>query len=243
MIDYWKLTKDFKIGDIVQKFMPGRGGELSPYHGRVTACLPGIGFVDIQWPFGNERVSPEELVRVNPEFTAYLPPSLDFSWYPGQDAQRAQLREASKIPANLWRDIEVPAGFHKELAKLFHRGAGEVPAYDELWHRYASFADDEALRDEVQKFYLFARNSMDLYLREAARKTATYWAAQGRQHRATQQEIAAGKPNCPRCGTQMRKTVYKMAEGIRTKLFACPQDLFIIKRDDIFGPDGAPVAW
>ena len=242
MIDYWKLTKDFKIGDIVQKFMPGNS-ELSPYHGRVTAVLPGIGFVDVQWPFGNERVSPEDMVRVNPEFTAYLPPSLDFSWYPGQDAQRAQLRAASKIPANLWRSTEVPPGFHKEMAKLFHKGTDEVRTYDELWHRFASFAEDEPIRDEVKKFYLFARNSAGMFLQQLARKTATYWAAQGRQHRATRQEIASGRPNCPRCGNPMRKTVYKMAEGVRTKLFACPNDLFIIKRDDIFGPDGAPVGW
>lgn len=245
MIDYWKLTKDFAVGDPVQKFMPGRSGTLSPYHGTVMAVLPGIGFVDVQWPFGVERVSPEDLVRVNPEMLAYLPPSLDLdlSWYPGQDVQLSQLRKASKVPANLWRSTEVPPGFHKELAKLFHRGAEEVQAYDELWHRYASFADDEALRDEVAKFYTVSRNATDLYFQMVADKTATYWMSGDRQHRATKAEIEQGKPNCPRCGKTMRKAIYKMKGGVRMRLFICPKDLYIIKREDIFGPDGKPVEW
>lgn len=236
MIDYWKLTKDFKPGDFVQKYIPSRSVSLSPYVGRVTAVLHGIGFLDVQWPFDNERVSPEEVVKVNKEFAAYLPPSLNFSYYPGLE----QKREASK---GQWRSIELPAGFHKELARLFHKGAHEVRAYDELWHRYASFSDDTALRDEVQRFYRFASNSVDLFISEFVRKTATYWAAQNRTHRATRAEVDNRCPNCPRCGTAMRKTTYKMSEGQRTRLFACPKDLYLIKQDDILGPGGEPVAW
>lgn len=235
-IDYWKLTKDYAPGDVVQKYMPGRGGGLSPYYGRVTAVMRGIGFVDVQWPFGNERVSPEDLVKLNPEFIQYLPPSLDFSWYPGQDT-----RQASK---GSWRrDVELPPGFHKELAKVFHKGAGEVQAYDELWHRYATVTEDEPLRDEIRKFYTFARNAFMLFFKAHAAKTATYWMAQDRQHRATRKEVQAKRPNCPRCGTPMRKATYKMREGQKERLFACPTDLYLIKQTDILGPDGSPVEW
>jgi hypothetical protein len=238
MIDYWKLTKDFAPGDFVQKYIPSRSVSLSPYVGRVTAVLRGIGFLDVQWPFGNERVSPEEVVKVNKEFAAYLPPSMDFSYYPGLEQLRA--RSAS---TNLWRSTELPAGFHKELARLFHREASEVQAYDELWHRYASFSDDEALRDEVGKFYRFAANAVDLLIAEVARKTATYWAAQNRTHRATRAEVDALQPNCPKCGTSMRKATYKMAEGQKVKLFACPKDLYLIRQTDIMGPGGEPIVW
>jgi hypothetical protein len=242
MIDYWRLTRDFQIGDTVQKFMPGRSGDLSPYHGRVTAVLPGIGFVDVQWPFGNERVSPEDLIKLNPKFVAYLPPTLDFSWYPGQDTQ-TELRKASNVPSNLWRTIEVPQGFHKVLAKIWNRGANEVQAYDELWHRYASYSDDSILRDEVAKFYAFSRNAAEMFFQTLVNRTATYWMAQNRQHRATNEEIERRKPNCPRCGLSMRKATYKMREGQRVKLFVCPKDFYILKREDIFGPDGNPVEW
>lgn len=237
-IDYWKLTKDFGPGDFVQKFIPGQT-DLSPFYGRVTAVLSGIGFVDVQWPFGNERVSPEELVRVNPEFVYYLPPTLDFSYYPGMDVEKSKAASRKK----LWAAEELPPGFHRELAKLWSKGAGEVRAYDELWFRFASHnVNDEALRNEVQKFYLFGKNAADLYFGQVAR-TATYWVSQNRTHRATKTEVDAGKPNCPKCGSTMRKTLYKMREGQRVRLFACPKDLFIIRQQDIMGPGGEPVAW
>lgn len=233
-IDYWKLTKDFSVGDCVQQVVVGGG--LTPYVGRVLAVMPGIGFVDVQWPFGSERVSPENLVRVNPEFVQYLPPSLAFSYFPGLDAKTATAQ-------GLWRSVEVPPGFHKELAKVFHRRASEVKAYDELWHRFASFSDDESIRDEVAKFYRFSANSMDMYLSHVANKTAMYWAAQNRQHRATKSEVEAKRPNCPKCGNQMRKATYKMNKGARTRLFACPKDLYLIKQSDIMGPGGEPIEW
>ncbi len=232
-LDYWKLTKDFAPGDCVQQVLLGQG--VTPYVGRVTAVMRGIGFVDVQWPFGNERISPEELIRVNPKFLSFLPPSVTFDYFPGMDA-----KVASK---GLWRSTEVPVGFHKELAKLYHRGTHEVRAYDELWHRYASFSDDAAIRDEVGKFYRFAYNTLTMYLDQAAQKTATYWAAQNRQHRATRSEVETRCPTCPKCGSAMRKATYKMDKGARARLFACPKDLYLIKQTDILGPEGQPVEW
>lgn len=233
-IDYWALTKDYSPGDLVQQVVLGQG--LAPYVGRVTAVMPGIGFLDVQWPFGNERVSPEFLVKVNPKFTQFLPPSLNFSYFPGQDA--------TKTASSPWRTTEVPPGFHKELARLYNKGAREVRAYNELWHRYASFSDDEAIRDEVAKFYRFAYNSLDMYLDQYVQsKTAMYWVSQNRTHRATKSEVAARSPNCPRCGTAMRKATYKMDKGARARLFACPKDLYLIKQTDILGPEGQPVDW
>lgn len=233
-IDYWKLTKDFSVGDFVQRVLPGQG--VTPYMGRILASLPGIGFVDVQWPFGTERVSPEELIHVNKQLSPYLPPTLTFSYFPGMDASKA----ASTTP---WRINEVPPGFHRELARLYYKQATDLQAYDELWHRFASFSDDEVIRDEVEKFYRFGSNLLDLILGLYAAKTATYWVSQNRQHRATKAEVQAGCPNCPRCGTAMRKTTYKMMEGQRMRLFACPQDLYLIKQTDILGPQGEPVGW
>lgn len=222
------------MGDCVQQLIHGVG--LTPYVGRVTAVLRGIGFLDVQWPFGNERVSPEDLVRVNMEFSQYLPPSLTFSYFPGLDVTKT-------AAAKEWRGIEVPPHFHRELAKAYYKGASEVQAYDELWHRFASFSDDEAIRDEVSKFYRFAYNSCSLYIDQIARKTAVYWAAQNRQHRATRGEVDGRRPNCPKCGNTMRKATYKMDKGARMRLFACPKDLYLIKQTDILGPGGEPVEW
>ena len=234
MIDYWKLVKDFAPGDAVQRFAPGVSGGLSPFLGRVTAVHKGTGFVDVQWPSGNERVPVEDLVRVNPDFAKYLPPSLNFSWYPGFD-----VKQASGTP---WRTDVFHPDFYIAAANQWLHGVDEVTAYDELWHKYGSRYDDELLRAEVAKLYAFGRNSATLRLRTHM-KTSAYWVAQNRQYRVTSEELRAMKPSCPKCGTLMRKTTYKMTRGVRERLFACPKCLFLIKRENLLSPDGQPVEW
>ena len=67
-------------------------------------------------------------------------------------------------------------------------------------------------------------------------KVAVYWAAKGRQYRPCKTEIETGKLTCPRCeDAYLRKTLYKMEEGARVKLFVCPECLFIVRRDDVLG--------
>lgn len=236
-IDYWQLSKDFRPGDLVQKFMPGRS-EVSPYTGRVIAVLSGIGFLDVQWPFGAERVSPEEVLKVNPEFVRFLPPSLNTSYYPGYDA--APPKTAA---AQLWRTTEVPPDFHRRLAQLFHKGLRPLRAYDELWHQYRT-ADDEAMRDEVSKFYRVAFNLVTAIILEQARnKSAAYWAGADRKYRATRDELTSKKLGCPRCKSAMRRATYKMEGGQRMKLLACTSCMHLVKQADILGPDGEPVEW
>ena len=94
------------------------------------------------------------------------------SYYPGLDAQP----KTAALAKNLW-NRDLPVGFHLELARVFHKGASSVQAYDHLWHHYRE-ADDEALREEVNKFYRLAYNSVTaLIVQEARKKDAAYWAA------------------------------------------------------------------
>lgn len=243
MIDYWKLVKDFSVGDAVQRFAPSSGGTLSPFAGRVTAVHRGLGFLDVQFPYGNERMSPEDVVRVDPKITGLLPPEFDQS-YATYDVQKARSRWASANGSKLWRGSDLPPGFYKELARAWSQGTGEVAAYDTLWHRYAAEGVlDTDLRDEVSKFYRVASKLSDLRIQQHAVKTAAYWVAQNRQYRVTSQELQGRKPVCPKCATQMRKTTYKMDKGARMRLFACPKDLFLIRTTDILGPGGEPIEW
>lgn len=241
MIDFWKLTADFSQGDIVQRHSPGAGGySLSPFVGRVTAVHRGLGVVDVNWPYGNERMSPDEIVRVDPKISTWLPPEFDQS-YMSYDIQKARSKWAS---STLWKGSSLPAGFYHELAKAWSQGFEEVAAYDNLWHRYsAQGVSDDSIRDEVSKFYRVASNLTDLRIRQHAVKTAAYWIAQNRQYRATLEDMQARRPVCPKCATRMRKTTYKMDKGARIRLFACPRDLFLIKVTDILGPQGEPVEW
>ena len=238
MIDFWELAKDFKAGDSVQKFMPADPGGLSPFVGRVTSVHRGLGCVDVQWPFGVERVTPDELVRVNLDLQRYLPPTLD------QTYDSYDVRGGKKAALQVWRTIELPAGFHRDLASLWSRRASDVSAYDQLWRKYSALgADDDAMKDEVSKFYLVAQNLLGLRVQQHVQRTAAYWASQNRQYRATSEEISARKPFCPKCGTKMKRTTYKMDKGAKHRLWACPKDLFLIKQEHMLGPDGEPVEW
>lgn len=239
MIDYWKLTKDFNQGDMVQQMDYARGA-LSPFVGHVTAVHKGLGVIDVQWPFGNQRLFPDDLVIVNSGLARYLPPSLDQS-YNSYDIQKA--RQASVNAP--WREKELPPTLFKDLAQYWSKGANEVIAYDDLYRKYSSQAsfEDQTLRGEVSKFYQVGTRLHDMRLEAAAIKSAAYWTAQNRQYRVSQQELDVKKPSCPRCGTGMRRTTYKMHKGAKHRLFACPKDLYLIKQTDLLGPTGEPVDW
>ena len=174
------------------------------------------------------------------------------SWiktYMGLDTQKARELWASASAHKTWRTTELPQGFHIDLAKLWTKSASEVSAYDELWRKYVTVgASDENIKDEVAKFYLVGRNLADAFVQEFIRKVArskyaAYWVAQNRQYRVTREEHKAGKPVCPKCGTAMRRTTYKMDKGAKHRLFACPKDLFLIKQESILSPEGQPVEW
>lgn len=242
MIDLWKLAQGFSIGDVVQRFAPGSGGySMSPFVGRVTAVHKGLGVVDVQFPYGNERMSPDEIIKVDPKICVWLPPEFDQS-YSSYDIQKARSRQASVN--GLWEGSNLPVGFYRELAKIWGQGCNEVGAYDSLWHRYASSGvSDDNIRSEIEKFYRVSSNLVDLRIAQAVEKTAAYWIAQNRQYRVTGEELQSRKPVCPKCGTTMRRTTYKMNEGARVRLFACPKDLFLIKTDNILGPEGEPIVW
>ncbi len=243
-IDYWKLTKEFSVGDMVQRYAPGQGGySLSPFLGRVTAVHRGLGVLDVQWPYGNERMFPDDVVQVSQKSTSWFPPALLDQTYMSQDTEKARELWASARASGLWRTIEVAPDFHMSLAKRWASGDDEVAAYDALWRKYAAQTPDAVIRDEVAKFYRLGRKMVDLRIQQHVEKTAAYWVAQNRMYRVTQEEHDAGVPNCPKCGKAMRKTTYKMRDGQRHKIFACPKDLFLLKHSDLLGPGGEPVAW
>lgn len=240
MIDYWRLAGEFTQGDCVQKLTLNTG-YLSPYVGTVTAVHKGLGVVDVQWPFGNERCFPDDIVKVNQSFISFVPPSFDQS-YRAYDIDKARKEASTK----LWRTDQFHPEVYVKLAQYWHKGASEVIAYDNLY-RLLPNVEDEALRDEVSKFYRFAENAGNLriqqHINRQITKNAAYWVAQNRQYRATGEDVKAGRPSCPRCATRMKRSTYKMNEGARHKVFACPKCLYLIDPLSVLGPTGEPHDW
>lgn len=242
-IDYWKLTREFSQGDFVQKISV-IDGDLSPYMGRVTAVHKGIGCLDVQWPFGNERVFPDDVVKVDPKFSRVLPPALLDQTY-----MTVEIEKARKASSALWRTAELHPAVYVDLARYWHNRVSEVIAYDTLYRALEPNVNDDALRNEVSKFYRFASNAGLLLVQQLGEnqgfenKTAAYWVAQNRTYRATAEDIKAGKPNCPKCANKMRRATYKMHKGAKAKVFACAKCLTLVDPESILGPDGNPHSW
>lgn len=199
--------------------------------GVVKHAHPGIGFLDIQWPFGPERVSPEFVVKVNPDFAFYLPPSLDQTPRTHETQRLASWKQA--LTPDLWTDI----------AKGWHQGRGMVGVYDDLYRKAGNTVSDHDLRAAVTKMYQWGEYCGSYRIASHAVKTAAYWAAGGRQYRVTAEEVNQKKPLCPKCSSMMRKTTYKMKKGERHRLWGCRKCLFLIKTTDFVGPDGKAVDW
>ncbi len=243
--DYWSLAKEFARNDIVQRINVVTG-DLGPYAGRVTAVHRGLGVLDVQWPFGAERVFPDDIVKVNPKFVQVLPPALLDQTMLTYDVVRS--RSASVDTP--WKSRVLPPKLYVDLARFWHRGAGEGVAYDDLYRSYSpQNVPEEMIRGEVAAFYRFARNAGTLLVQHVAAKEgfqnreAAYWVSQNRTYRATAPEVKANRPNCPRCANSMRRATYKMHKGSRLKLFACGKCLYLLDPSSVLGPTGEPHAW
>jgi hypothetical protein len=70
-------------------------------------------------------------------------------------------------------------------------------------------------------------------------KRSIYWAGVDRKYRAKKIEVDSGNCSCPKCGVGMKPAIYKRSDGISERLMGCPSCLFLIKRCDVLGMEGA----
>ncbi len=211
-------------GDVVQFLQPGKL-TFSPYLGRVLKNLP-LGVVEVVFPFGHRQVPREQLVQVNPDLSKYLPPGLTSE---GDTVLR--VGRWSSIPDRVYRVI----------ASAWHEGQSDLESYDLAFRVDAGQTSDILLRSAVQQMYALSEKWTASRVAHACR-LATYWVARDRKHRATSQEISNGYPNCPRCGIGLKRTIYKMADGVKHKVFACPSCFILLDPDSIVDGQGQ-VIW
>lgn len=97
-IDYWRLAGAFHRGDIVSRIDLSTG-RVNNIYGLVTAVLRATGHLDVEWPWGNERVSADELSRINPREMEFLPTYIDTS-YSGWDIAKSRNDDATEYHYN-----------------------------------------------------------------------------------------------------------------------------------------------
>ena len=210
-VDYQALAAQFTVGEFVRKIDAVRGKEFANFlEGRVEAVLTGIGFVDVAFPWGTDRMSPDLLVRVegNPAVSGDFLDSYDRNkgGKPHERVAVAHARQAGPL--------------YETALRMREAGVSEMDAYSKIYDRYASTLGDGVVTEAVSFAY------------EASTKVALYWKEKGRRYCPSREERDTGVLNCPRCKAQMGRTVYKK----HVKLYACPSCLFLIKPGDLIDP-------
>lgn len=95
------------------------------------------------------------------------------------------------------------------------------------------------VRDDLTNDELYRDASADRVI-EAYVKKALYWDSPDRKYRMSRPELESGVPTCPRCdGVELNKVVYKREDGNSERLYCCRDCLFMIRRGDIIGVEGA----
>jgi hypothetical protein len=161
--------------------------------------------VDVQWPHTHNRHPVEELQIVNP----------------GEDLFLAPVHET--IPGGAGSAAGVSQGVPQE------RLVAEVDDRVELVHEVG-----EDVEGKVASVVVPSRQ-MALRVAAAFVKKSLYWHARDRKYRVSREEHNSHDYVCPRrgCGGVMRRATYKMEDGCKVKLHACPTCLFMIRAADI----------
>jgi predicted RNA-binding Zn-ribbon protein involved in translation (DUF1610 family) len=210
--DYQQRASEFEVGDSVRYVEPVKAKAFG-YTGRVTAVLEGIGFVDVEFPWGNERICPTDLVHVDSKGPS-VSTALD-TWERRKNAMSP--RDLIKKLATTYRHRLVE--LHRTASRFQECGVEQMDAYHLLYSRRGSEFTDGEIKTALEEAY-----TTSLEVRQAM-----YWKEKGRRYVPTQSELASGVFGCPRCKCELERTNYKKY----TKLYACPDCLFLIKPADI----------
>jgi len=212
-VDYQARAAEFAVGDYVELPVFGRGNRYAPLVGVITAVLDKIGFLDVETPYGNVRLSPEEVV---PNGRLDLPATyLQDTSYSSWEIERAR-KIADRYAQNRLASVAIKA---TELRK---EGYSEMKTYDVLSRVNAHSYGDH----EVKAGVLFAFEA------EPMTKTAIYWRAKGRRYMPSKKEVECGVFACPSCRSDLAQTHYKK----HTKLYVCRDCLFTIRPKDLLEP-------
>lgn len=210
-IDTQQLAATFRVGDKVQVIEPRNMGTMAPV-GTVTEVFEGLGLVDVEFPTTKVRVSPEELHRVEEATDTDDMLDLDPVHFHKDDVMPNFKRVATQYRERI-------STLYRDANHFCDKGIREMDAYEMLYQHHGDKYSDHEVKVAVSTAY-----STHPQVREAM-----YWKEKGRHYCPTQEELNTGCFHCPRCKTEMKKTVYQK----HTKLYACPECLFLITPSDI----------
>lgn len=202
--DYQARGREFSVNDLVH---PVGAGAMDI--GRVSAVWPGIGMVQVEFSYGSRQYPVEDVERLNPENTDVMPTMTEN--VPGGSEDKPTV-SAGRPP--------VPTG----------KGGLETGTGKDTTEPGQTVGPTNAPAA--------SRTAMDAdSLARAFVKKSLYWHSADRNYRATKTEFDGKHYLCPKCPgpdkPKLRKAIYKMREGERSRVYVCPNCTFIVKQDNI----------
>jgi hypothetical protein len=208
-VDDQLLAREFHSGDIVRK-AGYRDFVLSPYVGRVIYSSPDTGKVHVQWPWGEEEISPTELVKDASE--SFMPPMQADQMYTthemsrnidspevvkADDKWRKSLTASSLASRIVDQYEQYTLPLWRAACEAWHCEIPEIEAFQRMAKVFGSEYGQEAVRITVANLY------------ELGRRLALYWKDPKRRYKTTQREKQTGKLSCPRCHGVLKPRVYR----------------------------------
>lgn len=150
---------DYKPGDHVKKL--NRTNE-SQVVGVVTHILPKSGKLRVQWPYGNEQESPEELYKVSPEFfPANVGYDTSYDSHEHRESESVYGNSLPKRPKNnaklaakiAAKHVQATAAIIQEIETLKESKLSSVEAYMQMSKKFAQNVGDSLLKELVSAVY------------------------------------------------------------------------------------------
>lgn len=224
-VDYQQRASEFAVGDIVYPFITGNPA----INGRVVAVYPAIGMVDVEWPYGSERMAVEDVQQYFNQAGDFNPPNVKHDNVPGGAAKApvggGPVAPVDQAPLQKRGGVSLP----KQEGKV----VGTVAAFTALREQRAAAANIPlaAIHVHPAEVNLSATRVAKAYV-----KQALYWGGKDRKYRASQEELDSGNFRCPRCENEyLRPANYKKENGGNVRLLACGKCLFLIRPCDMIG--------
>lgn len=209
--DYQARAREFAVGEYAH---PIGAGPLDI--GRISEVFPGIGMVQVEFPYGSRRYPVEDIEKIHPSNSPVIPTSTE------------------NVPGG----VDVPSVSAGRPSTVTPEGSSETESGKETTGQGSNTTGPDnapsATRTARVKLTASERQAMADRVLEAHIKKALYWHSADRNYRVNKVEFESGNYACPKCKEgPMRKAIYKMRGGQRHRLYICPSCTFVIKQDNI----------
>jgi hypothetical protein len=210
--DYQARAREFAVGEYAH---PIGAGPMDI--GRISEVFPGIGMVQVEFPYGSRRYPVEDVEKIHPSNSPIIPTTTE-NVPGGTDVPSVSAGRPSTVTPE--GSSETVSGKETTGQEGMTTGPdGGAPSATRTARTKLTAADRQIMADRILEAHI---------------KKALYWHSADRNFRVNKAEFESGQYACPKCKEgPMKKAIYKMRGGQRHRLYICTNCTFVIKQDNI----------